>query len=146
MKDALAFTAIVAAPNLISFALVTLFGGGSACPRSSLQPPGYVFAVAWSILYLLLGFSMALLHRHQHYHALANLAALLFGLNAWWVLFGPRCRPVPALVSILALLAGCVVVTLDTFRVHELAAGLLIPLALWLSFASLLSMQQVHNL
>lgn len=146
MTDRLAFAGLVVAPNAISFALVKLIGGGSACPQSSLQPPGYVFGIAWTILYLLYGVSMALVYRKKEYGTFRSLCLLLIGLNLWWVLFGPSCMPVPALVSILAMLVGCISVISNIFSKDKVSAGLLIPLAAWLSFASVLSIQQVQIL
>ena len=144
MTDKLALAGIALAPNAISFALVMIFGGGSACPESSLQPPGYVFGIAWTILYLLYGVSMAIVYRNNDYDILSSMCVLLIGMNLWWVIFGPICMPVPALVTILTLLVSCVIVVCKIYVNNKVAAGLLYPLVAWLTFASILSIQQVQ--
>lgn len=144
--DALSFAGLTLLPNAISLALVKIVGGGSACPVSSLQPPGYVFAIAWTILYIMYGVCMALVNKNRHYGVLVKLFLLLAGLNVWWLLFGPSCMPGLALAGIVILLVACICVVHDLFRKHKLAAGLLVPLCGWLAFATILSIQQVQIL
>jgi tryptophan-rich sensory protein len=111
----------------------------NACPPSRYQPPGIVFAVVWPILYLLVGVSSALLFNQGHFREVAFIAALVVALNAWWVAFGPVCRPVGALASILTLLVFTAALAAHVASKSYAAAALLAPLIAWLSFASFLS-------
>jgi tryptophan-rich sensory protein len=132
-------------PNAVSFAIVRLQGTdrGAACPPVRFQPPGLVFAIVWPLLYLLMGVALAALYsRNATSHAL-GVVALVFGLNLWWVAFGPQCRPVPASASILVLLAVACALVLSVLKVSPVAALSLAPLVLWLTFASFLSLSSI---
>ena len=145
MDDVVVPAALVIFPNALSFLIVQSTGRGSACPSTSLQPPGWAFGVIWTTIYLLMGVSMAILWKKGEKHELKKVFTVLIGLNIWWLAFGPRCMPVPALISILLLLVASTAVTTGVFRQSITSGALLIPLDLWLVMASVLSVQQVVN-
>jgi tryptophan-rich sensory protein len=99
---------LIIGPNVVSGLLVRVLGStrDPACPQSRLQPPGYVFAIVWPILYLLLGVTMSLLYRDGQHRHLVCTGFLVLALNMWWVMFGSTCHPKAALLSILALLVA----------------------------------------
>lgn len=144
MLRALKFAAYAAAPNALSAALVLRSGTrGSGCPRTSLQPPAWVFGVVWPILYLGLGIAMAILadrHTSGQVFALAGLVVLL---NAWWIAFGKTCRPVPALAAICVITVYATAVARSSYKANKVSGALIAPLVAWLSFATVLSVQQV---
>lgn len=140
----LSFVAWTVAPNALSAALVQWSGfRGSDCPRTSLQPPGWVFGVAWTAIYLAMGVSMALLSAAGDRCKLMLLVALTLGLNAWWLTFSGRCRPVPALVAITVLYVASLWTTSVVFGTDRVAGVLLAPLCAWMTLATVLSVQQV---
>lgn len=135
----------------VSF-LPGLFGGQfepgawyAGLEKSPLTPPGWVFPVAWSALYLAMGVALFLfLERARRGDRLPGL--VLFGaqlvLNgAWsWLFFGLE-RPGLALVEIVALWA-LILATLVAFgRQRRAAAGLLVPYLAWVSFAAYLNFE-----
>lgn len=142
MIRALKFAAYAAAPNVVSLAL----NAGSrraGCPRTSLQPPGWVFAVVWPLLYLGLGVAMAILADNRKTGPVLAIAGLVVALNAWWLVFGRKCRPVPALAAICAVTVLAAAVSRSAYKADAAAGALVAPLVAWLSFATVLIVQQV---
>lgn len=111
--------------------------------KSPLQPPGWAFGVAWTILYLLAGAACAHAWRasgRQWTRGLvATVIALLF-LMVWWIVFANWCSPTFAFATIVPS-TGLVVVAVSLLWAdgNRTAAALLSPLVLWMTFASILS-------
>lgn len=133
------FAALVVLPNAVSLAVSSAAGSSRGmCPRATLAPPGWVFAVVWPTLYLLLGVAMA----RADAPLLARLFVLVAALNAWWVAFSGRCAPVPALAGILSVLSyAAYTAWYAAWSGDATGASLLVPLVAWLSFASLISVE-----
>lgn len=138
--------ALLLLPNAASAAVMAATAGrrpGAGapqwCPRTPITPPPAVFAVVWPLLYLLVGAAMARMEQLQQRGALAALFVLVAALNAWYAAFSPRCRPGPALGGILATLALAVLTTCAVWQLDAAGGALLVPLCLWLAFASLVS-------
>lgn len=113
----------------------------AAIDKSSLTPPGFVFPIVWSLLYLMIGVSLfAFLNTGER----DRFALLAFGaqlvLNGLWsYLFFGLHAPGAALVDI-ALLWIAIVATIIAFARHSrLAAWLLAPYLVWVSFATYLN-------
>jgi translocator protein len=113
--------------------------------KPAAQPPGWLFGVAWTILYLLIGlaFSMILNARGAKYRALAiGLFLVQLLLNLMWppVFFG-RHEVTTALFLIIVILLLAIGTTFVFGRVRKAAAWLMVPYLVWLSFASILNYQ-----
>ena len=111
--------------------------------KPSFNPPNWIFAPVWSALYLLMATSAWLVWRKAGWSGARFALALFFGqltLNvAWSGLFFALRRPGMALIEIVFLL-GTIVATIVAFRpVSGLAFWLMVPYALWVAFAALLS-------
>ncbi|WP_188761372.1 TspO/MBR family protein [Sandarakinorhabdus glacialis] len=105
----------------------------------ALQPPGPVFGIAWSILYTLLGVAAAIVWGHKA-AAGRGLALGLFAVGmvinlAWSPVFFRFHMILPALLIIALMLVVAVVTTFAFARVSRLAAWLMLPYLVWLSFA-----------
>ncbi|MEO0999335.1 MAG: TspO/MBR family protein [Pseudomonadota bacterium] len=105
-------------------------------------PPDWLFPIAWTILYALIAYSGWRVSLTGDPAAAAGLgfwaAQLVF--NATWspVFFGLR-RPGPAL-AILVAMWGSILLTIGTFAAVDLiAAILLVPYLVWVSFAGALN-------
>lgn len=104
-------------------------------------PPAWIFGPVWSVLYLLMGVAAWLVWRSSG----SNKAALtLFGAqlaaNALWSwLFFAWHRGALAAAEVLVLLVLIVCTAAAFWRSSRLAAALLFPYLLWVSFASLLT-------
>ena len=96
----------------------------------SFRPPPYVFAIVWPILLLLLGYSWSLRPALS-----LQYAGLTFLLALWPVIFHYS----PRLAFYEIILTACATIALTAYDFDSLSSYLLIPLALWLSFASVLN-------
>ena len=107
------------------------------------NPPSFVFAPVWTILYLLMGVSLYLLWTAKKSRiqvlALSLFAAQLVANWFWSLLFFGAQAPLAALLEILLLLALIIATMLVSFKVNKLAAYLLIPYAVWVTFATVLN-------
>ncbi len=111
--------------------------------RPEWSPPGSVFGPVWTLLYTLMGISAWLVWRVNGFSR-AAIALTFFlsqlALNAlWsWLFFYWQLGGV-AFAEII-LLWFFIAFTLAAFwRIHKLAAVLLVPYLLWVSFAALLN-------
>lgn len=112
--------------------------------KPALNPPNYVFAPVWTVLYSMMGIAAGLVWDRGFYHKWVKTALYYFGfqllLNGLWsiVFFGFR-QPFAALVVILGLLV-LIVLTIKWFKVvSKTAAYLMVPYLLWVCFATYLN-------
>jgi len=137
---------------LLAFAVAAVGGFASASAsefyrnlvRPSWAPPGWLFAPVWSVLYALMGVAAWLVWR-VHGLSGARNALLVFvvqlAANALWTwLFFVWRQGGLAFAEILLLLALILATIVLFWRVSRLAAVLLFPYFLWVSFASALSL------
>jgi tryptophan-rich sensory protein len=114
-----------------------------ALNKPALTPPGIVFPIAWTTLYILLGLAVAvILHaRGARGRGLAlSLFAVQFLLNlAWTPLFFGLHRVGAALLVIVVMLVLAIVTTWLFGRIRPLAAWLMVPYLVWISFAGVLT-------
>lgn len=114
-----------------------------ALVKPAAMPPGWVFGVAWTLLYILLGLALAMiLHaRGARGRPLAVglfLAQLLLNYS-WSPLFFAMHRVGDALVVIVAMLALSIAVTFLFARIRKKAAWLMVPYMVWLGYAAMLN-------
>jgi tryptophan-rich sensory protein len=134
---------------LLLVVLAALMGGSfeagewySAISKPQWTPPPWVFAVAWSVLYVLMALAMWQVWVSGHP---VRRGALIFWLLqlavnvAWpWLFFGLH-RTGLAMAD-LGLLIGLVILCMRAFSMASRAAALLmLPYLLWLLFAWLLN-------
>ena len=111
--------------------------------KPSFNPPGWVFAPVWTVLYALMGLSSWLFWRKASGLRLKTglgLFTVQLALNAaWtWLFFGLH-QPAWALVDICVLWV-LIVATGVVFLSRSMVAGaLLLPYLLWVSFATALN-------
>src|SRR5688500_3300144 len=113
--------------------------------KPGFMPPGWVFGLAWTLLYVALGLALALvLHaRGARGRGLAlGLFAAQLLLNLAWppVFFGAH-KVGLALVVLVAMLILAAAATLLFARIRTAAAWLMVPYVGWLIFACLLIWQ-----
>lgn len=110
--------------------------------KPPLQPPGWVFGVVWTILYIATGVALYLIWRSKSSDK--ALAYVLFGvhmiLNASWslVFFGLQ-QPWFGLVVIVALLVTIALCIIHFQRISRWASWLFIPYLAWVAFATYLN-------
>lgn len=112
-------------------------------------PPNWLFGPAWTILYILIGVAAGLVWHKGTDNPLVKSALGLFVaqfiLNLAWspIFFGMK-QPLIALV-VIVLLWILILWTILRFRkVDNLAAGLMVPYLLWVTFATALNAAIVY--
>ena len=111
--------------------------------KSSLTPPGYVFPVVWTVLYLLMGFSLALVVKRGGKGMGASILfwALQLALNfSWSLLFFGSGAYFEALLCLSLLWVVLLLMILVFHTVRPLAAWMQVPYFLWVSFAGYLNL------
>jgi len=107
-------------------------------------PPNWLFAPAWITLYLLMGIAALLVWRVGLANHRVRTALVLFlvqlALNALWsvVFFGLQ-SPLYGVIVIIVLWLTILLTMLKFARISAVAAWLLVPYILWVSFASVLN-------
>jgi benzodiazapine receptor len=143
--------ALVAVPLvlLLGIASGALAGSGSgnawyaALAKPAATPPDWLFPVAWTTLYVLLGLavSMILVARRAVGRAPAiALFVVQFAVNlAWSPLFFALHRVDLALATILLMIVLTIATVIAFARVRRRAAALMLPYLAWICFAAWLN-------
>ena len=130
-----------------------LFVGGRFLPgpwfdglaKPFFNPPSWVFAPVWTVLYILMAIAAWLVWRPNGFRGTARSPLILFVIQlvmnaAWsWLFFGKH-RIDWALIDIIALFVMLVVLILWFYRENKTAGWLLLPYIAWVSFATLLNL------
>ncbi len=107
-----------------------------------LSPPAYLFPIVWTLLFLLMSVSAAIIYDSDD--EVSPKALFLYmiqlTLNFWWcvLFFGFRLYFF-SFIWLLLLLLTVFVMTVLFYRVNKLAGILQIPYILWLMFAAYLN-------
>ena len=111
-----------------------------------LSPPGFLFPIMWTILYILMGISstMVYLNRETDLAAATSglkyyLISLIFNLG-WSLIFFNAGAFLIAFIWLLVLLYFIIRSVLCYFKVDRVAAYLQIPYILWVIFAGYLNL------
>lgn len=110
--------------------------------RSKWNPPSWVFAVVWPILYLLLGYSSYLVwvkNRNQIDYTLQNYIIHLFLLLCWWPYFIYFPNRDFATFSLFLLTIHAIYLAYLFYNKNVDAGYCWIPYIIWLSFATFLT-------
>jgi len=108
------------------------------------NPPSWVFAPVWTILYALMGLSAFLVYekgpkKSEVRKALAVFAGQLL-LNALWSIVFFGAHMILGAAVVIVLLGAMIVASMWLFfRISKAAAYLLVPYILWVSFAAVLN-------
>ena len=112
--------------------------------KPPLTPPGWVFSVAWSILYVLMGIGAAriwLLPNSQEKCRSLNLFVAQLIVNFFWSLIFFNLQAYGfAFIWLLVLWILVFLMIREYKKIDKLAAYLQIPYLLWLTFAAYLNM------
>ena len=141
----------------VGFSALALLAGGlssvithgqmdafSALRQPPLSPPGWVFPVAWTILYLLMGVGMTIVWRKSDGER-RRRAVTLWGVQLaanflWPLLFFLWQLRLLSLVWLVVLLILVANMTSEFEKTSVTAARLQIPYLLWLLFAAYLNL------
>lgn len=107
-------------------------------------PPNWIFGPVWTLLYFLMGVSVFLIWKKvtlkkQDKVAIKYFLAQLFVNFLWSPFFFGLKSPALGLITIVTMWVLIVITVKRFYRIVPLAAYLLIPYLLWVSFATLLN-------
>ena len=110
--------------------------------RPPLAPPGYLFPIVWTILYILMGISSYLIctsRSEQKKEALIVYGLQLFVNLTWSLIFFNLKAFLLALIWILLLVVLIIIMIIKFYRINKLAGVLQIPYLIWTLFATYLT-------
>lgn len=115
----------------------------AALVKPDQTPPDIAFPIAWTTIYILMGLALAMIinARGSKWRGLAIglfFAQLLVNL-AWSPLFFGAHLVFWSLVMIVVMLVLAIATTVVFARIRKLAAWLLVPYMVWISFAGVLT-------
>ena len=116
-----------------------------ALQKPAIMPPGWLFGVAWTILYILLGLALALILHARGARgrgpALAFFVLQLILNYAWSPLFFAYHEVTAAFWTILAIIGLSAITAVLFWRIRRSAGLLMLPYLAWLCFAATLTWQ-----
>ena len=145
-------------PYIISILIALGIGGLSAfLTRNSMEvykninqppltPPMILFPIVWSVLFILMGISSAIIYTKRSINPREALSGLIiYGLQLivnffWSIIFFNMQAYLFAFIWLLLLLVLIVIMILQFRKISPLAAYLQIPYLLWVTFAGYLNL------
>jgi benzodiazapine receptor len=112
--------------------------------RPVFTPPNWIFSPVWITLFLLMGISLFLIWRRGLAGKKVRVALSFFGVQLllnilWSVLFFGLRSPLAGFIDIVVLWVAIVLTIFYFFKISKVAAILLLPYIVWVSFASALN-------
>jgi tryptophan-rich sensory protein len=112
--------------------------------KPDITPPNWVFGPVWTLLYAMMGISAFLVYKSgiEKKENKIALGIFLFQLvlNTLWSIVFFGMNSLGGALAIIAILWISIVATIISFyKISRVAAGLLIPYLLWVTFASILN-------
>lgn len=113
--------------------------------KPPLSPPGWLFPIVWTILYLLMGWASYLILQSSAKNTQKKEALTLYGiqlaLNFLWPVVFFRAEKILGAFLVLIALWAAVYLTIRTFgKIKESAGDFMLPYLLWISFAGYLNL------
>ncbi|MBE6820178.1 MAG: tryptophan-rich sensory protein [Ruminococcaceae bacterium] len=144
-------------PYVISVALALGVGGLSALltagnmdlyseiVKPPLAPPPWLFPVVWTILYILMGISSAMVFTSDAPKRDINNALTVYGINLflnffWSIIFFNMRAYLFAFIWLIALWVTIIVMIIKFIKIKPVAGYLQIPYLLWVTFAGYLTL------
>ena len=108
------------------------------------NPPNWIFAPVWTVLYILMGFALFLIWKSQVANQFKQTALILFTvqltLNFFWsLIFFKMQQPGWAFIEITAMWLAIIFTIFWFGKISSTAAWLLVPYICWVSFAAVLN-------
>ncbi len=107
-----------------------------------LAPPSFLFPIAWTILYILMGFAAALIWKRNGNEI--DFALIFYGFQlvfnfCWSLIFFNFRAFLFAFIWLLALLILIGITAVKFYKIYKPAGWLLLPYFLWVCFAGYLN-------
>ena len=112
--------------------------------KPPLSPPGWLFPVVWTILFILMGLASYLVLTSGKPRQVIGRALWLYGIQLavnffWSIFFFNLSLYLFAFVWLLLLWLLVLATTISFYRISQLAGYLMIPYLLWVTFAGYLN-------
>ena len=110
-----------------------------------LAPPSILFPIVWTVLYVLMGISAALVYTNRDINPkTAEKALMIYALSlilnfSWSIIFFRFRAFLAALICLIALLITIVKMIISFYKINKPSAYLQIPYLLWVAFAGYLN-------
>ena len=114
--------------------------------RPPFSPPSILFPIVWTLLYILMGISSAMIYQKQKSNPKAvNHALIIYALNLflnffWSIIFFNFEAYLFAFLLLLLLWLVIIIMIVKFYRIEPLAAYLQIPYLIWVTFAGYLNL------
>lgn len=110
----------------------------------SIQPPGWVFILIWSVLYFLIAISVVIVLDKPKKNKDRSMTIILFILNGilnalYSIFFFGMKSILLAFLELPLLIASVLLLIWCTYRLDKKAAYLLIPYFVWICFSTVLT-------
>ncbi len=134
---------------LVVGGLSALLSGGmenfSSINKPPLSPPGWLFPIVWTILYLMMGLASYLIFNAKAPTYKKNSALLFYGMqlffNFFWSIFFFRFEAyLFAFLWLLVMWMLIIITTIKFLSVRKSAGILLLPYLFWVTFAAYLNL------
>lgn len=114
------------------------------CIKSDLTPPNYVFPIAWTTLYVLIGIALSqtlLLEDSESKNILLQLYAVNLLLNVLWSFsyFGNRNVKFAFIIILGMIVSQIFILQYTRMLLPQWVFNILVPYLLWVSFATVLN-------
>ena len=112
--------------------------------KPNFVPPDWLFAPAWTTLFLLMGISAGIIWNRGLGNKNIKTALSIFGVQLasnilWSLLFFGLKSPFLAFLEIILLWLAILINIISFYKISKTAGLLLLPYILWVSFAALLN-------
>lgn len=112
--------------------------------KPGFAPPGYIFPIVWTILFILMGISAYIVNKQGNELAKVKDAMFYYKLQLvlvflWSILFFGFNLRLTALIDLVILLITVVIMILKFYKINRTAAYLNIPYLAWLIYAFFLN-------
>jgi benzodiazapine receptor len=112
--------------------------------KPAFTPPNWLFAPAWTTLYLLMGIAAFIIWRKGLDDKQVRTALIIFAIQLvlnilWSIAFFGMEAPLYGLIVIILLWVAILITILSFWKISSAAAWLLVPYILWVSFATALN-------
>lgn len=116
--------------------------------KPPLSPPAWVFSVAWTILYLMMGLASYFVLVSEASQKIKNTSFLLYGIQLvmnffWSIIFFRWEMYLGAFIWLILMWILVIICAIRFYRSSKVAGYLLIPYVMWLTFAAYLNLGAV---
>lgn len=114
--------------------------------KPPLSPPALLFPIVWTVLYILMGLSSALVYEHRKFKTReSEIGLIIYGFNLvinffWSIIFFNFRAYTFAFIWLLILWSVILAMIAEFNKVNKLSAYLQIPYIIWVTFAGYLTL------